>query len=170
MLGSYKQDGFTSGLVTMSTAEVFDTLGKVYPQLPSYFYSLPHEGIYNKVNPQQGKYGFFGVNGNKAISAYEYDLAYNFSNCLAPVKKNGKGYINAQKKLAIEFQFDDASAFSEGLAVVKVGKKKGVINTQGQFVVQPRFDTLTDFQHGVAKVTLNNDFFYIRADGKILKE
>ncbi|MDQ3394848.1 MAG: WG repeat-containing protein [Bacteroidota bacterium] len=170
-LSPFNKDGFTSALLSFNEGQVIDTLGNIHPHLPSYFLSIPHEGVYYKINPQNRKYGFFNLIENKAITAYEYDMAYNFNNGLAPVKKNGKwGYIDKKNNLVIDFKYDDASAFSDGLAVVKVDSKKGIINLKGEFVFHPQFDTANDFQNEVAEVEVNDLIFYIRVDGKILKE
>ncbi len=114
MLSSFNKYGFATALVSLNQAQVIDTLGKTHPHLPHYLHSLPSEGVYFKNNKQNGKYGFFELKDNKAISEYEYDMAYSFSNGIAPVKKNGKwGYVNKKNEIVIAFKYDDASSFSE---------------------------------------------------------
>jgi hypothetical protein len=53
------------------------------------------------------------------------------------------GFINKNGEEIIDLKFDDASNFSEGLAVVSVGEKSGAINYEGQFVIEPKYDFLT---------------------------
>lgn len=102
------------------------------------------------------------------------NLSFNVTPAYPPlflVKKDGKqGYIDAQSKLAIPFQFDAANDFSEGLASVCIGPCKfvkddpkadvsfeqtfqgtyGYINSDGKMVINPHFTSAGDFHHGLA--------------------
>ena len=56
-------------------------------------------------------------------------------NLNAPVKYNGKwGYIDKTGKFVIEPKFEGAYPFSEGLAMVKVGKAVGYIDKTGRYI------------------------------------
>jgi hypothetical protein len=72
---------------------------------------------------------------------------------LFPVDKNGKtGYIDQTGKLIIPFQFDEAWAFSEGLAPVRIGEDWGYIDASGKIVIKPRFFQASAFSQGFAAV------------------
>jgi hypothetical protein len=61
------------------------------------------------------------------------------------------GYIDGTGKLAIPFQFDQASSFSEGLAEVEINGRCGFIDTQGELRISYRSCYLVDnFQEGFA--------------------
>jgi len=72
---------------------------------------------------------------------------------LYPRRKGKKwGYGSMQLKMAIDFQFDDARPFSEGLAAVKKDKQWGFIGKEGHFIVEPQFEKVEDFAGGLARV------------------
>lgn len=96
---------------------------------------------------------------------------------LYPIEENGKfGYIDAQGKVAIKPQFDDAKSFSEGLARVKIGRKWGFINQTGNLVILPQFQyqeankPSLDFHEGMAAVSLDGGlkWGYIDRSGQIV--
>jgi hypothetical protein len=47
------------------------------------------------------------------------------------------GFIDKSGKIVINPQFDEAMAFADGLARVKVGHKTGYINTAGKYIWNP---------------------------------
>src|SRR5262245_32107903 len=66
-----------------------------------------------------------------------------------------RGYIDRTGKIVIKPQFDGATDFSEGLAVVAVhegGYKEGYIDETGKMVIPPQFDKATAFSEGLALV------------------
>src|SRR5262245_46752183 len=66
-----------------------------------------------------------------------------------------RGYIDRNGRIVIQPQFEGASDFSEGLAVIatsKNGYKEGYIDETGSIVIRPRFDRATDFSEGLAAV------------------
>ena len=98
---------------------------------------------------------------------------------LYPIEEGGKfGYIDAQGKVAIKPQFDDAKSFSEGLARVKIGRKWGFINQTGNLVILPQFQLASgqeannrslDFHEGMAAVSLDGGKWgYIDRSGQIV--
>ena len=77
----------------------------------------------------------------------------NDPNSLTRSKKDGKwGFLNGSGSFVIPPQFDWVSHFSEGLAVVMVGKKYGFINETGGFVIKARYTDAGDFSEGLARV------------------
>jgi len=91
------------------------------------------------------------------------------------VKNRKYGYAaESGGAIAIEPQFDDALAFSEGLAAVRVGDadtgRWGYIDTQGRWVIEPQFAYASYFSEGLAAVAVD-DYFegklgYIDRTGK----
>src|ERR1051326_5664897 len=75
------------------------------------------------------------------------------SDKLLPVKVGGKfGYIDRDGKMAVNPQFDEASRFALGLAVVSVGSKYGYIDDSGKLGINPQFDRAESFFEGLAAV------------------
>jgi serine/threonine-protein kinase len=72
-----------------------------------------------------------------------------------PVKIDKKwGYMDQTRQVVIQPQFNFASEFSEGLAVVEIDHKKGYINQSGQIVIQPQFLEAYGFSEGLAAVRI----------------
>ncbi|SFU70173.1 WG containing repeat-containing protein [Pustulibacterium marinum] len=77
-------------------------------------------------------------------------------------KQKGKwGYIDKEKNVVIDFIFEDAFPFSEGLAVVVMNQKKGFIDRNGNVIIDYQFDSATYFKNGIADVVVNKDKFQI---------
>jgi hypothetical protein len=64
-------------------------------------------------------------------------------------------------KFIINPQFDSAWFFSDGLALVEVGKKWGYIDKTGKFVINPQFDSADFFSDGLALVEVGKKWGYI---------
>lgn len=62
------------------------------------------------------------------------------------------GYIDKMGKLVIPLQFDQAHAFSDGLAMVSLRYKRGYIDKAGKFVIEPQFGVAESFSDGLARV------------------
>jgi hypothetical protein len=102
------------------------------------------------------------------------------SESLIPVKNDeGKcGFMNRwTKKIDIDFQWKEASMFSEGLAAVQSfeNNKLGYINKQGEVVIPFVWKKARDFQNGLALVTRSKKFLwwdkwvYINKKGEIVR-
>jgi WG containing repeat len=66
-----------------------------------------------------------------------------------------RGYIDRNGRIVIEPQFDGATSFSEGLAVIATsenGYAEGYIDSTGVIVIRPQFDKATEFSEGLALV------------------
>ncbi|HDI6354056.1 TPA: WG repeat-containing protein, partial [Escherichia coli] len=83
------------------------------------------------------------------------------------------GYVKQinpfDKELAIAYQFDHATSFSEGLAVVKKGGKFGYINAEGSLVIDCQYEYATPFKNGVATVKQNGKLIQIDKTGAVHK-
>lgn len=88
---------------------------------------------------------------------------------LFPVQKDGKtGFINEQGQVVIDFEFEGAATFSEGLARVFVGEKVGFIDPEANMVIPPIYDSALEFSEGLAVVTQGEQQGYINAKGEIV--
>ncbi|MGH9877786.1 MAG: WG repeat-containing protein [Nitrososphaerales archaeon] len=82
------------------------------------------------------------------------------------IKVNGKyGYYDTKGKEIIRPQFDKASGFSEGLAIVKLNGKCGYIDKTGQITIPLQFDYVDDFSEGLAVVGIGDKYGYIDRTG-----
>jgi hypothetical protein len=71
------------------------------------------------------------------------------------VEKDGKsGFIDQTGKLVIPFQFDKASDFHEGLALVTVNGRKSFIDTTGRILFEAKYDVIREFSEGLCAVNL----------------
>ena len=107
------------------------------------------------------------INKNGQVIAQVNDCSFNncfveaFSEGLAPIKKSWSnpaltGYIDKSGKVVIAEQFEDAEAFSEGLAAVQDAETQlwGYINQSGTLIVPYQYTTAGDFSEGLAPVAL----------------
>ncbi len=80
------------------------------------------------------------------------------------------GYINADGNVVIDFQYDEAYPFSEGLAVVRIGDNYGYIDRTGKMVIEPKYYSVGCFKDGIAVVRVGDKYGYINKEGKYLTE
>ena len=74
------------------------------------------------------------------------------------MESDGKlGYIDKEGNLVIDFRYDTATSFSEGLASVTEGEKSGYIDKEGNPAMEERFDEAAPFARGRA---------FVRDDGR----
>ena len=75
------------------------------------------------------------------------------------------GYINRKKQVVIDFQYDKAKQFVNGLARVEKDSKQGFINALGEAVVPLVYDRVYDFKEGLARVRLNGKEGFVNPEG-----
>lgn len=100
-----------------------------------------------------------------------YDVGF-FYEGLAYVQKDRwglYGYIDEEGNVVIDFQFDYANDFSEGLAVVRIENSYGYIDKEGNIVIEPILDFAGSFRNGKAHVQINYHEYYIDKDGNIIE-
>jgi DNA-binding transcriptional regulator/RsmH inhibitor MraZ len=76
-------------------------------------------------------------------------------NLFVVIVDDKRGYIDRNGRIVIQPQFEGASDFSEGLAVIatsKNGYREGYIDETGRIVIRPKFDRATGFSEGLAAV------------------
>jgi hypothetical protein len=75
------------------------------------------------------------------------------------------GFVDDRGATVIDAQFDEARAFSEGLAAVKVYDKWGFVNRAGLVQVNPLYEDCSDFSEGLAAVKWYGRWGYIDTTG-----
>lgn len=123
---------------------------------------------------QQGKWGVINTKA-EIIIKFIYDESSYFSEengeYVAPVGLNKKyGFIDNNGNTIIDFKFDNARGFTNGLAPVKVKDKWGFINIKGEFVIPPQYDNAQEF--GYYTFNTDNAFAMVKYndDGQIIKK
>lgn len=73
------------------------------------------------------------------------------------------GFIDKRGRIVIKPDYDYASVFKNGIAIVTKDWGKGCINKKGRYVVRPMFDEIYPFEKGVAIVKINNKYHFFRS-------
>lgn len=97
-------------------------------------------------------------------------LTFNVQAQLTPVNKGGKYGFQRNGTMVITPQYDYASHFTEGMALVKSGRCWGYIDTAGNWLIQPVYTHATPLQKGFAYVFNNGKRGVIGRGGKVILE
>ena len=122
------------------------------------------------------KRGYVNINTGKIVIPAQYQRAWNFSEGIAAVYKDGLvSFINESGQLALpvtfpiryELNFDEiAFQFHNGLCVMRtMDNKWGLINTQGEWVVEPVYNTIDAPFHSYRRVYDDTHCGLIDANG-----
>ncbi len=136
----------------------------------AYLLQLPDKRfkVMNENDDRDGAYGFVDSDNHELLIPFAYDWAFDFSEGLALVKKNGKwGYIDKTGKVAIPFTYNGASNFREDLALVGKNGKWGYIDKTGKVAIPFIYDDAGFFSKGMATVCKNKKWGYIDKTGKV---
>ena len=121
--------------------------------------------------------GYIDKTGRIVISLPANYRKYDFYEGLATVCRQVRdsvwkcGFIDVSGRTVIGFQFDEAEAFSQGLAAVRVGEQWGYINKFGRYVIQPRFTGFADgFREGLAAVRDKEFNGFIDRSGRLVSK
>ena len=127
---------------------------------------------------KNGRMGFVDRQGIVIIQPiYHCDVNWRdqqFEERITPVSKlmpNGKdkfGFIDISGKTVVDFQYDWAEQFFDGLAMVVKDGKYGYINTAGEVVIPLEFDGAEHFSEGLAAVEVNGRWGFMDKSGKIV--
>ncbi len=90
---------------------------------------------------------------------YEGMIPVGIKSRIFPSKERW-GYMNEKGQMIVKLQFDDASFFSDGLAMIVNNGKRGYIDKTGKMIIKPKFDMASGFVEGLALVG-NSDFFKV---------
>jgi len=119
---------------------------------------------------KEGRRTYIDLNGNvvaQFISPSE--PSYDFVVIWAP--QGSRYQSQSKRKSSLEEKYYDwATAFSEEVAAVKVGKKWGYIDLKGRFVIKPQFEVAHPFYKGKALVWQKEKWHLINKQGKFLNE
>lgn len=122
--------------------------------------------------------GYLNVNTGQIIIPAQYNRAWNFSEGIAGVLKDGEvSFINANGEPAFDKTFpiiyDDgyseiAFQFHHGLCVMRtMDNKWGLINTQGEWVVEPVYTTISAPMFGYRIISDGAHYGLITMDGQL---
>jgi len=136
---------------------------------------------------RMGRWGYVDGSGKIAVVP-QFDKADVFSEGLAAIKLGGGGdpfvpydprpfyhvggggrygYINTDGKYAINPQFEDAGAFSGGLAPVRMGGHWGFVDKTGIVVINPQFERAQQFSEGLAGIRAGGKWGFVDRTGKM---
>lgn len=70
------------------------------------------------------------------------------------------GYIDSQGNLMIDYIYEHADFFNEGVATVGINGTEGLIGTDGKYVIRPRFSSCSNYSEGWAHIVTkdNNEY------------
>ena len=89
--------------------------------------------------------------------------------CTGPLR--GKfGFIDRNGKIVVDFQFEWAEQFFDGLAMVSKDGKYGYVNTAGEVAIPLQFDGADHFAEGLAAVKVGDRWGFIDTQGRIVIE
>ena len=156
---------------------VFDKQGKLVFTLEGSAASVKNvyqEGMF-AIRDKAGRVGYANKQGELVIDFYYMakGMDSDFSEGLACVGDEIKGvmkygYIDAQGNEVIKPRFEDARAFSCGLAAVKENGKWGFIDHEGNYVIEAQYNLVRGFESGVAIVDKGQDWYIIDTAGNII--
>lgn len=125
----------------------------------------------------QGKRGYINTQTGRIIIPAQYDRAWNFSEGLAAVVKEGEvSFINEQGEQAFPktfpLHYDDSQAnyafmFHRGLcAMITPDHKWGMINARGEWVVKPIYSRIDKPRFGYRIVSNGHHYGLLRSTGE----
>lgn len=81
------------------------------------------------------------------------------------------GYVNAKDEVVIDFEFDGASAFINGSAIVKVDTLYNLINKSGEFLLDDEVDSMTRvLDQKLIIYRVDDEFGLMSESGKVIQE
>jgi len=117
------------------------------------------------------RWGLIDIYGNKIVEPVFQNRLWIVDDYILVQGNDGKwGYLDNKGEQVIDYKFEKALNFREGLAPVYREGKWGYIDKQGNFAIEPDFDEAKEFANGLALVKKENKFYYINMEGTIVKE
>lgn len=171
---------FRNGVVMLKKfglAVILDKAGAVILETPYREVLQPNNGLMAFLL-ESGQMGFMNFQGQTVIpplyTHYAYPETEVFKEKIAPVRKGpitqkGKfGFIDMAGKTVVDFQYDWAEQFSEGLAVVGINHRYGYVDTNGKLVIPLQFDEAERFSEGLAAVKVGELWGFIDKQGRMV--
>ena len=111
----------------------------------------------------EGKgYQLTNTDGETVSEEYYEDARLMIDGTYAAVQKDGKwGFIDAEGKVVIEPQYDDARSFSNGYAAVQKDGKWGFINSDNEMVIEPEFEDARGFNSLMRSFVKKEEKWYL---------
>ena len=172
-IGDYEEGGYFQIHENGLTGYI-DSTGSII--LPTIYYES--KGVNDGIVTLQGekwKWGMMTMNGN-TIVPFEYDNIGYWSNDRAIVKKTNRSdytskhaYVDKKGELICEMEYDDASNFQNGIALVEKNGKIGIIDKDNNVVIDfiyHNYKTLTVVYE--SNITLSGTESY--SEGFVSKE
>lgn len=101
------------------------------------------------------KAGLVDLNGNMVLEpSVNRLLKFSEGRGLVRDRQYRFYYITESAKMYDGF-YEKASAFKNGVALIKEGGKWGIINQRGLTIIAPKYDKIEDFNNGYAKVRIH---------------
>ena len=116
------------------------------------------------------KYGFYGSKGDTAVTA-KYDMAFDFKDGTAKVKRDGKfGFVNLKGEEVVPPSYEKIANVAEGKAAVEVDGKWGFIDMSNKMIIPAMLDSTQPFGEGLAPVLLDGAKYwsYVDLKGKVV--
>lgn len=164
------------GLVTIRMKDKYafaDKTGKLLFEAPGEAWPVGGGLVAFK---QNGRMGFMDRKGKVVIPPlYRCDVNWQdrqFAEKITPVsmvQADGKekyGFIDRTGKVVVDFQYDWAEQFFDGLAKVTKDGKSGYVNTDGAEVIPLQYAAADHFAEGVAAVEIGGLWGFIDTAGR----
>ena len=127
---------------------------------------------------QNGRMGFMNRQGQVVIPPlYRCDVNWRhrqFEEKITPVsamQADGKekfGFIDKTGQVIVDFQYDWAQQFFEGLAIVFKDGKYGYVDTDGRVAIPLQYEGADHFSEGLAAVKVNGKWGFIDTQGRMV--
>jgi hypothetical protein len=116
---------------------------------------------------------YIDTTGAFAFNGRRFGFVNSFKEGKAAVQVDGKwGFINTTGMDIMEPVFQNATNFSNGIAVVSIMKGKkvkyGFVDPAGKFIIKPKFADAANFANGLAPVKIGKLWGFIDQKGKVV--
>ncbi len=166
---------FSNGLAAVKQGSYWGYINKVGKVVieKQYSVALPFSEEYAWVEKYEQ---WSGIKKDGSTSIYPQNMYQpsSFSEGLAIVGKLANneppkwGYFNYSGLRVIDFDYDEATSFLEGLAAVRKGSKWGFIDKTGKVIISYQYDKAKPFNEGLAAVKLGQKWGYINKAGVVV--
>ena len=155
LFGAYDYAGsFYGGVAAVMEGDKWGIIGENGDKITDFIFEdikLDDKGIafrngraFAKIN---GSYTLIDTKGKQVGKSVWDDVDAFNADMIAAVMKDGKwGFIDADGKVVVDYQYEMAQSFANGMAAVMVGEKWGYIGAEDfGMKIQPAFNAARDF-------------------------